>query len=71
MIYDMISYMISVRLQLLILPLHSALMQTMVGMSVMLTWNDLWTLTSSMTMLTKNPSQTWAWRKMPRFSRHF
>ncbi len=39
-IYDMISYMISVRLQLPILPWHSALMQTMVGMSVMLTWTD-------------------------------
>ncbi len=65
--------MISVRLQLLILPRHSALMQTMVGMSVMLTLTDQWMLTSlrSVTMLTKTPSQTWTWRKMPRFLRHF
>jgi hypothetical protein len=34
--------MISVRLQLPILPRHIALMQTMVGMSVMLTWTDQW-----------------------------
>ena len=68
--YIMISYMISVRLQLLFLPRHSALMQTMVNMSVMLTWTDQWMPTRSVTMLTKTPSQTWTWRKMPRFSRH-
>jgi len=75
MIYNMISYvisyMISVRLQPPILPLHSALMQTMVGMSVMLTWIEKWMPTRSVTMLTKTPSQTWTWRKMPRFLRHF
>ncbi len=71
MICDMISYMISVRLQLPILPRHSALMQTMVGMSVMLTWTDQWMPTRSVTMMTKSPSQTWTWRKMPRFLRHF
>jgi len=38
--YIMISYMISVRLQLLLLPRNSALMQTMVNMSMMLTWTD-------------------------------
>ncbi len=53
MIYDIISYMISVRLQLPILPWHSELMQTMVGMSVMLTWTDQWMPTRSVTMLTK------------------
>ena len=58
MIYDMISYMISVRLQLPILTRHSALMQTMVGMSVMLTWTEKWMPTRSVTMLTKTPSQT-------------
>ncbi len=58
MIYDMISYMISVRLQLQILPRHSALMQTMVGMSVMLTWTDQWMPTRSETMLT--------WRRLRR-----
>ena len=68
--YIMISYMISVRLQLLFLPQHSALMQTMVNMSAMLTWTDQWMPTRSVTMLTKTPSQTWTWRKMPRFSRH-
>ncbi len=50
MIYDMISHMISVRLQLPILPRHSALM------SVMLTWIDQWMPTRSVTMLTKTPS---------------
>ncbi len=35
--------MLSVRLQLPILPQHSALMQSMVGMSMMLTWTDQWT----------------------------
>ena len=61
----MISYMISVRSQLQILPRHSALM------IVMLTWTDQWTPTRRVTMLTKNPSQTCTWMKMPRFSRHF
>jgi hypothetical protein len=45
--------MISVRLQLPILPRHSALMQTMVGMSVILNWTDQWMLTRSVTVLTK------------------
>ncbi len=45
----MISYMISVRLQVPILPLHSALM------SVMLTWTDQWMPARSVTMLTKTP----------------
>ena len=71
MISYVISYMISVRLQPPILPRHSALMQTMVGMSVMLTWIEKWMPTRSVTMLTKTPSQTWTWRKMPRFLRHF
>ena len=71
MISYVISYMISVRLQPPILPRHSALMQTMVGMSVMLTWTEKWMPTRSVTMLTKTPSQTWTWRKMPRFLRHF
>ena len=61
----MISYMISVRSQLQILPRHSALM------IVMLTWTDQWTPTTRVTMLTKTPPQTWTWRKMPRFLRHF
>jgi hypothetical protein len=51
MIYYMISYLISVRLQPPILPRHSALVQTMVGMSVMLTWTDQWMPTRSVTML--------------------
>jgi hypothetical protein len=63
--------MTSVRLQLLILPRLSALLQTMVGMSVMLTWTEKWIWTRSVIMPTKTPSQTWTWRKMPRFSRHF
>ncbi len=63
----MISYMISVRLQLPILPRHSALMTR----SVMLTWTDQWMPTRSVTLLTKTPSQTWTWRKMLRFLRHF
>ena len=50
MIYDMISYMISVLLQLPILPRNSALIQTMVGMSVMLTWTDQWMPTRSVHM---------------------
>ena len=57
MISYVISYMISVRLQPPILPRHSALMQTMVGMSVMLTWTEKWMPTRSVTMLTKTPSQ--------------
>ena len=36
----MLSCMISVCLQLPILHLHSTLMRTMVGMSLMLTWTD-------------------------------
>ena len=59
MISYVISYMISVRLQPPILPLHSALMQTMVGMSVMLTWIEKWMLTRSVTMLTKT-RELWA-----------
>ncbi len=65
MIYAMISYMISVRSQLPILPRHSALM------IVMLTWTDQRMPTRCVTMLTKTPPQTWTWRKMPRFLRHF
>ena len=59
MISYVISYMISVRLQPPILPRHSALMQTMVGMSVMLTWIEKWMPTRSVTMLTKT-QELWA-----------
>jgi hypothetical protein len=37
-----------------ILPWHSALMQTMVGMSVMLTWIDQWIPTRSVVLLIKS-----------------
>ncbi len=40
------------------MPLHSALIQTLAGMSVVLTWTDQWILTRSVTLLIKAPSQT-------------
>jgi hypothetical protein len=48
-------------LQLQILPSYSALMQTMMGMSVMLTWTDQWILTRSLTLLIKNHTSSQAW----------